>query len=114
VRLLLDVLSPYPPGTVVLLDTGEYAVVSRVREGVPDKPWVRMISIDGTGRHISPDEFSLTRRRPGCQPPRIVKTLAPEWWESDLDDSPEGSGERSESPDFEERIDEGTLLATEG
>ena len=111
VRLLLDVLSPYPPGTVVRLDTGDYAVVSRVREGVPDKPWVRMISISGGERHISPEELSLTRRRPGCQPPRIVETLGADWWESDPNECAE---EEDKLFEFKRRVADGTLLATEG
>lgn len=112
VRLLLDALSPYPPGTTVRLDTGEYAVVTRVREGMPDKPWVHLVSIKGGKRHISPEEVSLTRRKPGGRPPRIVQTLPPEWWES----SPEEPAERAaeETRDLQRRVSEGTLLASEG
>ena len=113
-RLLLDTLSPYPPGTVVRLDTGEYAIVSRVRKGAPDQPWVRLISFDHGGRQIAAEELSLSPRKPGHHVPRIVAALASEWWNLDPGEEELGLEEPGARQEFTRRIEEGTLLSTEG
>ena len=115
-RLLFDAISPFPPGTFVQLDTGEYAVVSRTRTGVPDRPWVRLISITGGERLISPEELDLADPASGgAYAPSIARALPSRWWSSDPTAPADAVfDEQDREPgDFDRRVADGTLLKSE-
>ncbi|MEM7231386.1 MAG: HD domain-containing phosphohydrolase [Planctomycetota bacterium] len=105
-RLLFDALSPFPPGTFVKLDSGDYAVVTRTRPNTPLAPWVRLVAKNDGGWSISPDEIDLSNEF-DPKVPKIIQTAMSPW--ADEETSPDAT-----DSDLERRVCEGTLLASEG
>jgi HD-GYP domain-containing protein (c-di-GMP phosphodiesterase class II) len=114
-RLLFDALGPFPPGTIVELDTGERAVVTQVRRGMPDRPCVRRI--DGTDDNVTFDDVETDLAAGGIadeHSPRVRRALESDGeWDAPAEEpiDPDTIAQRQE---VFRRAEEGTLLATEG
>jgi len=117
-RLLFDALSPFPPGTYLELDSGDLAVVTRVSPGNPHLPVVRPLTAHDGRVTFSPDEIDLSSRsKSGHATPNIRRVLPADW-----DGSPamleatavQDDETRQNERELEARIEDGTLLATEG
>jgi putative nucleotidyltransferase with HDIG domain len=78
VRRFAQLIGIYPPGNLVLLDTGETAVVIKAHAPDPQRPQIKVV-IDRDGARLEwPYEVNLweSGAEPG-QPKAIVKTLDP-------------------------------------
>jgi len=116
VRLLFDTLSPFPPGTFVELEGGEFAVVTQSRSRAPNAPCVRLVSGSGHDMVFASEEMDLEKLTPeGSEPPRIARAL-PSGWSPEVGEQPTRSDAEASEEDRElqKRIEEGTLLASEG
>ena len=115
VRLLFDVLSPFPPGTLVELDNGDRAVVTQVRRGLPDRPCVRRVESRGGDIVLEDDETDLAAQ-PDSSPTklRIARGLPPEAvWLANDEPVPDRSRD-AEIVDVYSRASSGTLFVSEG
>jgi HD-GYP domain-containing protein (c-di-GMP phosphodiesterase class II) len=119
VRLLFNALSPFPPGTLVELTTGEVAVVTRVRPGAHYQPCVRLVSPPGSALSISAEEKDLSRQEGPPGSAISIRRALPERMDPDLTLGGSARVEQEAESDagrheFSRRVAEGTLLASEG
>jgi len=109
-RLLYDTISPFPAGTLVELESGEFAVVTKARPQSPTTPCVRLISWRGGELEIAAEESDLAvaSSRGSCFPQ--VRRALPATW------TPTAGEEQREEDErlFDARLADGTLLASEG
>ncbi len=114
-RLLFDTLTPYPPGTFVELDSGEHAIVTQVRRGLPDRPCVRLVANSPQRATIADEETDLALESSAARPARRVRRALPARWDLGANaESPATEETEHERREIRRRVEDGTLLATEG
>jgi putative nucleotidyltransferase with HDIG domain len=74
VRRFSQLLGIYPPGTLVRLDDGALAVVTRVHAPQPDAPAVRVVRMPGGETPRVPIELALWEGPPPGETPRRIVT----------------------------------------
>ncbi len=74
VRLFVDLLGYFPPRSVVLLNTGETAIVVSPSPSDPARPRVRIIA-DSTGAMIEPHDVDLSEA--GTNDRSVLRCLDP-------------------------------------